>query len=402
MAPEATEVKVSADGKEIVAEIKIETRGNNADWSAFAADLRETVKELKKNRTGANKDAALVIKVSLGTATTVPADVFDAIRGEDITVKFETENGFVWNINGKDISGKISKNVSLKGKTGTGIIPGAVLRQVEKDAPVLQISLGHKGEFGFKTAMTAEIGKAYAGLTANLYYYNKKTGNMEFMGASKIDANGNTELFFTYGGDYAVVVTDDTKTLNSGLFAEIRNGVLKVTWNEVPGAEGYDIFVGACDGKAFAKVPAMTVPAGKTSASVARFAGQSFAKSTYKARIKAWKMVDGKKTYLATSLILHTSGDASKYTNGTKVTVAETNLKLAVGKKKKLTVKTILADSKKPLVNHMKAYYFWSTDEAVATIAEDGTITAKSAGTAMIYVMAYNGVRTTVKVTVEK
>lgn len=45
-----------------------------------------------------------------------------------------------------------------------------------------------------------------AGLYANLFYYNEKTGELEFICADEIAENGTAELTFTHASDYAIVV----------------------------------------------------------------------------------------------------------------------------------------------------------------------------------------------------
>ena len=45
-----------------------------------------------------------------------------------------------------------------------------------------------------------------AGLYANLFCYNEQTGELEFVSAGQIDADGNVELEFTYASDYTIVV----------------------------------------------------------------------------------------------------------------------------------------------------------------------------------------------------
>ena len=53
-----------------------------------------------------------------------------------------------------------------------------------------------------------------AGLYANLFYYNEQTGELEFVSAGQIDADGNVELEFTYASDYTIVV--DASVMDGG------------------------------------------------------------------------------------------------------------------------------------------------------------------------------------------
>ena len=53
-----------------------------------------------------------------------------------------------------------------------------------------------------------------AGLYANLFYYNEKTGELEFICADEIAADGTAELTFTHASDYAIVI--DTEPMDKG------------------------------------------------------------------------------------------------------------------------------------------------------------------------------------------
>ena len=52
------------------------------------------------------------------------------------------------------------------------------------------------------------------GLYANLFCYNEQTGELEFVIAGQIDADGNVELEFTYASDYTIVV--DASVMDGG------------------------------------------------------------------------------------------------------------------------------------------------------------------------------------------
>lgn len=65
-----------------------------------------------------------------------------------------------------------------------------------------------RARFGCTAVMTLPIGSEQAGKYANLYYYNEKTGELEFVCASLIAEDGTAELTFTHASDYVVVVDD--------------------------------------------------------------------------------------------------------------------------------------------------------------------------------------------------
>ena len=51
-----------------------------------------------------------------------------------------------------------------------------------------------------------------AGLYANLFYFNEKTGELEFICYDEIAADGTAELTFTHASDYAIVI--DTEPMD--------------------------------------------------------------------------------------------------------------------------------------------------------------------------------------------
>jgi uncharacterized protein YjdB len=64
----------------------------------------------------------------------------------------------------------------------------------------------------------------------------------------------------------------------------------------------------------------------------------------------------------------------------------------------KASVKAVKSGRK--LVKHSKKLRYYSSNHDVATVSADGKVTAVSTGSCTIYVMANNGIRAGVKVTV--
>lgn len=125
-------------------------------------------------------------------------------------------------------------------------------------------------------------------------------------------------------------------------------------------------------------------------------------KKTFKLQVKAYRTVNGKKKYIASSMILHFSGkDAAKSTNAKKVTVEKSSYSLKVKKTAVIKGKITLENSKKKLLGHTEPLRYWSDNSAVARVNADGRITAVKKGSCYIYVVAPNGVKTRVKVNVK-
>ena len=153
------------------------------------------------------KSGDTVTVVMNGTAV-VPKDIFDSIKGENVTLVLDMGNGLSWKINGQDItepSGDIDFGVTVGADAGKSI-PVDVINNVTGERYSMNLTLAYDGEFGFTATLTVNMESKNAGLYANLFYYNEQTGELEFISAGQIDSDGNVELVFTHASDYTIVV----------------------------------------------------------------------------------------------------------------------------------------------------------------------------------------------------
>ena len=115
-------------------------------------------------------------------------------------------------------------------------------------------------------------------------------------------------------------------------------------------------------------------------------------------------MVKGKKEVIAKSFTLHVAGKShKKYTNAKSIQVSKTKITIKKGASKKLKAKTTKQSTKKKLYlkNHVATYRYFSTNKRVASVSSSGTVKGKGKGTCTIYIVAANGVKKGVKVTVK-
>ncbi|MDD7113786.1 MAG: hypothetical protein PUH88_04870, partial [Lachnospiraceae bacterium] len=68
---------------------------------------------------------------------------------------------------------------------------------------------------------------------------------------------------------------------------------------------------------------------------------------------------------------------------------------------KTLKIKQTYVEKNKKLVTHMKPLTYTTSDKKVATVTKKGVIKAKGKGSCYIYITAFSGVYTRVKVTVK-
>ena len=148
------------------------------------------------------------VTVAMNGTTVVPKDVIDSIKGKDTTLVLDMGNGLSWKINGQDITGAagdIDFGVTVGADAGKSI-PVDVINNVTGERYSMNLTLAYDGEFGFTATLTVNMESKNAGLYANLFYYNEQTGELEFISAGQIDADGNVELVFTHASDYTIVV----------------------------------------------------------------------------------------------------------------------------------------------------------------------------------------------------
>lgn len=155
----------------------------------------------------AEEGASLV--VDMNGATIVPADVFEEIQGRDITIEFDLGNGITWKVNGQSIQsgnvGDIDFGVKL-GADANDTIPVDVINNITGERMSMNLSLAYDGEFGFQAVLNVNIGSHNAGLFANLFYYNERTGKLEFICAGEIGADGSVDLTFSHASEYTIVI----------------------------------------------------------------------------------------------------------------------------------------------------------------------------------------------------
>lgn len=191
-------------------------------------------------------------------------------------------------------------------------------------------------------------------------------------------------------------------TLLAKLVAKGSNRLV-LSWNKIAGADGYDVFFSKCN----------HLDKKETCRKIKTIKGNGTFKFTknglksgkaYKAYVKAFVMRDGKKTYVKKSPMVHafTSGYLKNYTNPKKVTVKQARVSLAVGQTHKVKAGVVKLMKGKMLISarHAPKLRYKSSDTDVATVSKSGKITAKAAGTCKVYVIAVNGARRAVQVTV--
>lgn len=173
-----------------------------------------------------------------------------------------------------------------------------------------------------------------------------------------------------------------------------KNSIV-VSWRKYPGAAGYDVFWHYCDGSINYK-KAGTVKNGKLSMTHKNLRSNR----EYKYFVAAYKMVKGRKIYIAKSNEMHVAMKQARTTNAVSIKVNRTTVILKPGKTFRLKCQLTGENRKKKLLSHSSPYRYYTANSKIATVSQNGVIRAKAKGSCSIYILASNCVykRVTVKV----
>lgn len=179
------------------------------------------------------------------------------------------------------------------------------------------------------------------------------------------------------------------------------NTAARISWNNVK-ADRYVVYLARCNyrGKTFSYKKIKTV-----NAKTLKLTKKQLKKNTaYKFYVVAQKKSGGSYKNIAKSKVGHffTGNVRGSYTNPKNMKLSKSAYNLKKGKS--ATIKASVSKAragKKLATNHAAKLRFTSNNPKVATVNAKGKVTAKSKGTATIYVQTINGIWKTCRVTVK-
>ena len=358
-----------------------------------------------------NLKVPLSLETTPNATFTAASDNGGVLSDLDVSMKYSVDGGSTWNgitDTTMAITGVTASNDVKVYKTGNGIttsdsaVQTIDVTQAEPPTGVLAVdcttSEQNDGQIaGVDSTMeyklsTASVwtdvpGNSVTGLTNGAYEVRvKANGTALASTAVTVTIAAHTCVA---EGDWQNTVRMDSKTvLNTGAKS------LKVTWGKVSGAEGYDLYVAAC-GKRFNGIT-KSVAGTVKSATFKKLAGKKLKpQKSYKVKVRAYRMVNGRKEYIANGTTLHAALTGNKtYTNAGRVQVNRKNYTLKQGKKTAIRAVIVKQKQNRRLLTkgHGPTLSYMSSNSAVASVSKNGTITAKKKGRCTIYVRALNGV----------
>ena len=210
------------------------------------------------------------ISIIMNGARTLPASVLSGIKGKDISLNLNMENGFIWKINGTSITAETSADTDLSVTNTAEYIPAALYSLISTNQNDFGFHLGRNGTFDFPAVLSVKTDASCAGLMANLFWYDVEKGFLQCI--QTVTVSGAFERSIPYadftlskGQDYfiafgteslngRVIHTDGSITDENGAY--LRPADAKISSHSIDrnkltvklskgcaGAQGYDFVI---------------------------------------------------------------------------------------------------------------------------------------------------------------
>ena len=210
------------------------------------------------------------ISIIMNGARTLPASVLSGIKGKDISLNLDMENGFIWKINGTSITAETPADTDLSVTNTAEYIPAALYSLISTNQNDFGFHLGRNGAFDFPAVLSVKADASCAGLMANLFWYDVENGVLQCI--QTVTVGGAFERSIPYadftlskGQDYfiafgteslngRVIHTDGSITDENGAY--LRPANTKISSHSIDrnkltvklskgcaGAQGYDFVI---------------------------------------------------------------------------------------------------------------------------------------------------------------
>ena len=210
------------------------------------------------------------ISIIMNGARTLPASVLSGIKGKDISLNLDMENGFIWKINGTSITAETPADTDLSVTNTAEYIPAALYSLISTNQNDFGFHLGRSGTFDFLAVLSVKADASCAGLMANLFWYDVENGVLQCI--QTVTVGGAFERSIPYadftlskGQDYfiafgteslngRVIHTDGSITDENGAY--LRPANTKISSHSIDrnkltvklskgcaGAQGYDFVI---------------------------------------------------------------------------------------------------------------------------------------------------------------
>ena len=119
------------------------------------------------------------ISITLNGAKVLPATVLSEIKGKDISLNLDMENGFIWKINGTSITAETPADTDLSVTNTAEYILATLYSLISTNQNDFGFHLGRSGAFDFPAVLSIKTDASCAGLMANLFWYDVENGVLQ-------------------------------------------------------------------------------------------------------------------------------------------------------------------------------------------------------------------------------
>lgn len=200
----------------------------------------------------------------------------------------------------------------------------------------------------------------------------------------------------------SAATAEEKQSAREGLNRPVQAGKSynRIRWAEVKGADGYIIYSSRCNqGRKKHQLKKLTTI---TSGQTTSYTHKGLKKNSwYKYKVTAYKLVDGKKVRIGSSLCLHSlTKGGRKYANPSGVKVSKAKITLKKGKSTRIKAKAVLPKGKKTR-RHTAEIRYVVSKPGIVSVSKKGKITGKKKGSCTVYAVAQNGVYRKIKIKVK-
>lgn len=157
------------------------------------------------------------ITVDITNNSTVDKDIFNAIKGKDVTITF-IGNGVSWTFNGEDITSNTLSNIDLSLKPVSNELANKISAKLYEvtgeEITSIPFSFSYDGELPGAAVVKIYIAKNLTGKTINIYRYYSDKNTYELVQSNlKVDSDGYVTYSTNHCSDYFAVETSKTAKL---------------------------------------------------------------------------------------------------------------------------------------------------------------------------------------------
>ncbi|MDY2847389.1 MAG: hypothetical protein SOU50_04135, partial [Oscillospiraceae bacterium] len=149
-----------------------------------------------------------VVQITMNGASTVPDTFMSALKGRNVTVVFNMDNGVKWTVKGTSVT--TAKTVNLSVSYDADAVSEKLVKKATKDAVAaaqVSVGTGDGSDMGFKGYCTIKFSSNRANQFAKSYVYDKNDNTLTLVSKSMTDDNGYVSFVASENGVYLVVLS---------------------------------------------------------------------------------------------------------------------------------------------------------------------------------------------------